>query len=144
MFLTPPRPPLPLPPSRPAPDGKCSCIFLKPARRVAGCCAGTGAKGMKYSCSPPPQPSLNRRKKKRMDIPGRRTCRFIQVRPGLIKLLAAGQVTVIFFTTTRPRKRERERERSLNAKFVPVTPHYNISDLSADRSVTGAEVVSPP
>uniref|UniRef100_A0A3Q2WNQ4 Atonal bHLH transcription factor 1b n=1 Tax=Haplochromis burtoni TaxID=8153 RepID=A0A3Q2WNQ4_HAPBU len=53
MFLTPPRPPLPLPPSRPAPDGKCSCIFLKPARRVAGCCAGTG--------------------KKRMDIPGRRT-----------------------------------------------------------------------
>lgn len=101
MFLTPPRP-APSP-SCPAPDGKCSRIF-KPGRRVSGCCAGSGAEGMKYSCSPA-------RKRKRMDTLGWRVCLFIQLRPSLIKLLAARQVTAIFFTSARLRLKQSKTKR---------------------------------
>lgn len=40
--------------------------------------------------------------KKWMDTPGWRVCRFIQLRPGLIKLLAVRQVMLISFASARP------------------------------------------
>ena len=80
MFLTPPRPPIHPPRTRPAPDGKCGRILKGAARRFTGCCSGGGAEGMKYSCSPKKKKKRKKKKEKRMDTPGRRACRFIQLK----------------------------------------------------------------
>lgn len=58
MFLTPPRPSSATPPHQ---MGSVAA-FWEPARRVTGCCAGSGAEGMKYSCS-----TLLKKKKKRKE-----------------------------------------------------------------------------
>lgn len=81
-----------------------------------------------------------------MDTRGRRACRFIQLRLGLIKLLAVRQVTVIFSTRARPLtvshtqihtgRGEVEGDGGpLNAKFVQSTiPTKNLWVLPPDRS----------
>lgn len=58
MFLTPPRPSSATPPHQ---MGSVAASW-EPARRVTGCCAGSGAEGMKYSCS-----TLLKEKKKRKE-----------------------------------------------------------------------------
>lgn len=82
-----------------------------------------------------------------MDTPGRRVCRFIQLKPGLIKLLAARQVTVIFLTSAQHTLSHTDKTTHtggsaggalLNPRLVQVPHHCSISgDLPEDGSGPG-------